>query len=240
MKKRLDDRYFELFCDIFDDAKEKLLSDGKRILGMEYEETYDKLVEEKKILTNMRISFSESKEMVALKDELTLLKERLIECADENEKIVIRSEMDELLKTIAKKNIENFGVMSKKKRELDALAKKLQSIVDEKKELLESAEKELFTEAKTRFATIVSSYKEESDALKNAFGIFDENDKLPFSEWIDLNMRLIDFDRKKLKEERERKDKDISACAKCPHSCGEKGLSEKKYFTCSEENGDKN
>lgn len=246
LKNELDERYLSEFCDIFERAKSTLKEKAAVILGDEYSRLNDEAILKRNEITSLRDKLSESEEMVNLKDELTTLKEALIECADEQKRAEIREKMGEVLKEITKKNLDNFSLMSKKKKELDEIVSKLAAIADSKKDELKAVEKLVFGESKNSLASLTFAYRDEIDALAAAFGITEYDGELPFLKMINLDMRLTDFNKDafiaaykdKIEHKHEHSHSHCSHdCSSCHSACGEKA---EKFFISQDDKGEKN
>lgn len=246
LKNELDERYLSEFCDIFERAKSTLKEKAAVILGDEYSRLNDEAILKRNEITSLRDKLSESEEMVNLKDELTTLKEALIECADEQKRAEIREKMGEVLKEITKKNLDNFSLMSQKKKELDEIVSKLAAIADTKKDELKAVEKLVFGESKNSLASLTFAYRDEIDALAAAFGITEYDGELPFLKMINLDMRLTDFNKDafiaaykdKIEHKHEHSHSHCSHdCFSCHSACGEKA---EKFFVSHDDKGEKN
>lgn len=252
LKKELDDRYLSDFCDVIESAKNSLIEKTTAILGGEYSHLNDEAIFKRNEINSLRDKLNESDEMIKLKDELINLKEILIECKDIEEKAIIREKIGNVLKLITKKNLDNFSLMSKMKKELDKILLQLTDIANSKSDEIKSIEKIVFSESKKVVSNLAFSYRDEMDALAATFGIKDYSRELPFLKMINLDMRLKDFN----------KDTFISAykgmiehkhshaqshcthdCASCHSACLDSQLSEptkENFFASQDDNGDKN
>lgn len=246
LKNELDERYLSEFCDIFERAKSALKEKAAVILGDEYSRLNDEAILKRNEITSLRDKLSESEEMVKLKDELTTLKEALIECDNEEKRAEIREKMGEVLKEITKKNLDNFSLMSQKKKELDEIVSKLAAIADSKKDELKAVEKSVFGESKNSLASLTFAYRDEIDALAAAFGITEYDGELPFLKMINLDMRLTDFNKEafiaaykdKIEHKHEHNHSHCSHdCSSCRSACGEK---DEKFFVSRDDKGEKN
>ncbi|HBK02280.1 MAG TPA: hypothetical protein DDY77_04540 [Clostridiales bacterium] len=264
LKKQLDERYLSDFCDIFEKAKSSLKEKAAVILGDDYARLNNEAIAKRDEITFLRDKLSESEEMVKLKDELMTLKESLIECADEQKRTEIREKTGEVLKAITKKNLDNFSLMSQKKKELDEIVAKLTAIANSKKDELKAVEKLVFGESKNSLASLSFAYRDEIDALAAAFGVTDYDGELPFLKMINLDMRLTDFNKQAFiaayKEKIEHKHGHTHShcphdCSSCHSSCGsqcdcgteggkrpekEKGERGENFFVTEDDKGDKN
>lgn len=216
--EELNEKYLISFSELFDNAKKMLVNSAEKILGEEYKAIRDQIEEKRREITAIRENFSASIELNDLKDKLALIKERLIE-ADISEKPAIKEEMSATLNEITKKNLENFSLMSAKRKEIDGLINKFNEIIDSKKGELESIEKSVITDAKLKTAQLAVGYKTEIDALSKVFNITDYSAELPFIKSINLNARLIDFDKNIFLDSYHKKSSPCSSGRACNGNC---------------------
>ncbi|MBP5177864.1 MAG: hypothetical protein ILP02_04715, partial [Clostridia bacterium] len=143
----------------------------------------------------------------ALKDRLTDLKERLIKAPDD-EKDAVKAEMKGVLSEITRINLDNFALLSKKRREIDALNDKIKAIVQSKKDDLKDVEAEVLSSAREMVKQTVFAYGAEAEALAKAFGVKDYRKQPYFLSVINPELKLVDFNKdaiiKAVREKRER------------------------------------
>ncbi len=193
--EELNKKYLYKFCDIFQEAKDELIEKTDDILGEEYKKTIQELKSLRENVAKERIEHNNSQEINELKDKLALSKEKLLTSKTEEEKVASREEMNAILAEITKKNLENFANLSKSKTEIDALSKKAIEICEGKKKELVELESKIISSAKTKIAEIAVSFKGEIDAISKVFGVSEYSTAMPFMRKVDMNMRLVDFDK---------------------------------------------
>ncbi len=216
--EELNERYLVLFSDIFDEAKRMLVEKSESVLGEEYRDIKKQIEDKRQEITSIRETFSASKELSDLKDKLALIKERLIE-ADMENKPQIKEEMNVVLNEITKKNLDNFSLMSAKRKEIDELIKKFNQIIESRKADIDNIEKEVVANAKIKTANLAVAYKTEIDALSKVFNIVDYSSELPFIKSINLNARLVDFDKDIFLDAYHKKNSTCSAVHSCSGNC---------------------
>ncbi len=235
----LNKKYLYKFCDIFQQSKDELVDKTDEVLGEEYKKVLEKIKELRENIARERIEHNNSTEINALKDRLALSKEKLITSKSEQEKSVAREEMNALLAEITKKNLENFASLSKSKAEIDELSKKAISIAEGKKAELIKIEKEIISSAKTKIAEIAVSYKGEIEAISKVFGVEEYQTAMPFMQKVDMNMRLVDFDKEIfLMMLGEKKPSCSSSCGGNCKTCPSQ--KEQTFFKSTEQHGSNN
>lgn len=216
--EELNEKYLVSFSDIFDEAKHMLVDKAEAVLGEEYKALKRQIEDKRQEITSIRETFSSSKELNDLKDKLALIKERLIE-ADMEDKPKIKEEMSVVLNEITKKNLDNFSLMSAKRREIDDLIKNFNQIIESKKGDIDNIEQEVVADAKIKTANLAVAYKTEIDALSKVFNVVDYSSELPFIKSINLNARLVDFDKNIFLDAYRKKNSACSAVHSCSGNC---------------------
>ncbi len=216
--EELNEKYLVSFSDIFDDAKHMLVKKAEDVLGEEYKAIKKQIEDKRQEITSIRETFSASKELNDLKDKLALIKERLIE-ADMENKPAIKEEMSVVLNEITKKNLDNFSLMSAKRKEIDELIKNFNQIIENKKGDIDGIEQEVVADAKIKTANLAVAYKTEIDALSKVFNIDNYSSELPFIKSINLNARLVDFDKNIFLDAYHKKNSACSAVHSCSGNC---------------------
>ena len=194
LSEDLEEKYLGLFCDVFADAKAELLSRTEDMLGEEYKAIKSQAEYARKDLLSLADGMKDDKEINALKDRLTELKEQLIKAPDQ-EKEQLKATMKEVLAEITRLNLQNFTTLSKKRREIDALNDKIKSILDSKKDSVKDVEKEVLVGAREKLKQLVFAYATEAEALAKAFGVTDYKKEPYFLSIVNPDLRLIDFDK---------------------------------------------
>ena len=216
--EELNEKYLVSFSDIFDNAKHTLVEKSEEVLGEDYILIKKQIEDKRNEITSIRETFSSSKELNDLKDKLALIKEKLIE-ADIQDKPSIKEEMSIVLNEITKKNLENFSLMSAKRREIDELIKNFNDIIERKKDDIAEIEKQVIAEAKLKTAQIAVGYKTEIDALSKVFNVLEYSCELPFIKSINLNARLVDFDKNIFLDAYHKKSSPCSTGHSCSGNC---------------------
>ena len=194
LKEDLEEKYLGLFCDVFAEAKDELLSRTEDMLGEEYKAIKSQAEYARKDLLSLADEMKENQEINALKDRLTELKEQLIKAPDQ-EKEQLKATMKEVLAEITRLNLQNFATLSKKRREIDALNNQIKSILDSKKDSIKDVEKEVLVGARDKLKQLVFAYGTEAEALAKAFGVTDYKKEPYFLSIVNPDLRLIDFDK---------------------------------------------
>ena len=195
LKQELDEKYLGMFCDIFAEAKSELLSKTEDILGDEYKALKQQSEDAREELKKLAEGMGETAELVALKDKLTDLKEKLIHAPTEDEKNAIKAEMKQVLSEITRINLANFSALSLKKKAVDEINAKIRVVVEDKKDDVKEVETEILTAAREKMKGLVFSYATEAEALAKAFGLTDYKKEPYFLSLINPEARLIDFDK---------------------------------------------
>jgi|GEM_PF-2293223 len=201
MLDELDEKYLVLFADVFEQAKEQLLSRTEDTLGEEYKTLKDGIEEQKKQLKELAENLNNNQRLTVLKDKLTSLKEQLIKAPNEDEKNNIKSSMKEVLSEITAINLDNFSTLSIKRKEINALNERLKAVVDEKKDLIKDVEEQVLSGAREKLKKLVFSYETEAETLAKAFGVTEYNKQPYFLKLLNPQARLIDFDRQTMLDE---------------------------------------
>ena len=243
LKKAIDEKYVINFCDVFEQAKAKLLSDSQTILGAEYEAYRSEMEKLREDIKNTAKTLNESQNLCELKDQLTLIKERLIKAQTPEEKQAIKAEMQATLTEITKLNLSNFMLLSDKRKQLNAVAEQMQKLIDSKKELFGDVEKAVTVETKEKLNQLVFAYKTEVETLAKAFDIKNYVAEPPLLNKLNPNAKLIEFDKQTIlnslsDEERNHSDKhgerqcflDNKCDGNCS-ACNTKGDEEPKIYT---------
>lgn len=191
----LNNKYFLKTCDIFDEARRELLSKFEAILGDEYILLNNEIKSLKAEMLARRQKFDSENESLALKDKLAQAKESLDMANSDEEKTRAKSQINEVLALITKRNLANFASLGQLKKQIDDKCLKALEIVNSKEAEFKDVETKIVNEAKNKSLELAVSYKGELDALSKIFDVTNEDNSLPFLKPFDPNMRLIDFDK---------------------------------------------
>ncbi|MBO4573252.1 MAG: hypothetical protein J5762_05795 [Clostridia bacterium] len=198
LKAELDEKYLVKFCDIMDEAKADLISSSENALGEEYLQKKKHIEDERKNAEDLAKRLVESDELKSLKDKLVVLKEELIKAPTEDEKEEVKAEAKGVLAEITRITLNNFKIMSDKKKEIDDLTEELKIIVNENKDKISVVEKDIIEKSQRSMREMLYSYGSEAEALANAFGLVQFDRKPAFIDKINPEARLASFDRNTL------------------------------------------
>ena len=234
LKIKSEKKYLDQFCDILEEAKIGLIKRDEQILGEEYSELKDKVKAMREEIKTYAQKLSENQKLADLKDRLTELKEQLIYAPDDEQKLDVQGKMQEVLSQITKINLDNFSLLSQKKREIDALVSKMKQIIEDNKDRLKSEENAVLDHLKDKIKRLMFAYKEEIGLLNETFGKKEKVEAPDFLKYINLNARLVDFDKQLfLAEYEHRGEGHHHHHDNQPHSCYGQDACDKNCSSCA-------
>ncbi len=192
----LNAKYFEKVCDIFDTAKNQLLSELKNILGKDYEDLASEVTSLKKQAANIRESADNEPRMLELKEKLETAKIEFVEAKDEAVRIEKKKVLNDVLSEIASRNLKIFAEMAEIRKQIEIKRGAMSNIVKDKEPEYKTLEKKIISTARQQTVELTVSYESEVSALSYAFDVKNYSKEMPFLSVFDPNIKLMDFDKK--------------------------------------------
>lgn len=230
----LNSKYFEKVCDIFDTAKNQLLSELKNILGKDYEDLALEVTSLKKQAANIRESADNEPNMLELKEKLERAKIEFVEAKDETIRVEKKKVLNAVLSEIASRNLKIFAEMAEIRKQIEVKRNAMSDIVKEKESEYKTLEKKIITTARQQTVELTVSYESEVSALSYAFDVKNYSNEMPFLSVFDPNIKLMDFNKKAFMDAFNKKGQTCgSGCTGNCSSCASTVVKqkEKNYFS---------